>query len=166
MGADLYIRKIQKPVREAWQPKFDEAVKLRDAAQDDIAKAAAQKLVDEAYEHIWGGDGYFRDSYNGTSILGRLGLSWWQDMEYDLDSETDPNENNVSAEACRRFLAKVIEAGPPSIATEAELRARHCSVDDGENSPESWNKYFAEKHQRLIAFLERAIENDGMYASC
>lgn len=166
MGADLYINKIREPVKAEWQPKFDAAVELREAAPDDEARKAAQKLVDEAYEKIFGGDGYFRDSYNATSILGRLGLSWWQDMEYDLDSEADPNGNNVSAEACRRFLEKVRSAGAPSVATKAELESRHCAVDDGENNADSWNKYFREKHERLVAFLERAIENGGMYASC
>ena len=169
MGADLYINKVRDPIKAEWQPKFDAAVAQREAATDDAGRAAAQKLVDEAYDHIFGGDGYFRDSYNGTSILGRLGLSWWQDLEYDVeyDDATDsyPGGNNVSAEACKRFLEKVRARGAPSIATEAELRSRHCSVDNGENSVESWNKYFAEKHGRLMAFLERAIENGGMYAS-
>lgn len=169
MGADLYINRLRDPVKAEWQPKMDEALALRNAAQDDIAREAAQKLVDEAYEKLWGGDHYFRDSYNGTSILGRLGLSWWQDLEYDVqyDEATDsyPGDANVSADACKRFLEKVRAAGAPSIATEAELRSRHCSVDDGENNVESWNKYFHEKHERLVAFLERAIENGGMYAS-
>jgi hypothetical protein len=170
MGADLYIKNIRDPIKAVWQPKMDEALALRDAAQDDVARTAAQKLVDEAYEHIWGGDGYFRDSYNGTSILGRLGLSWWRDLEYDVAydkaSGSYPGGNNISAEACKRFLDKVRAAGEPGVATESELQSRHCAVDDGENNVESWNKYFREKHTRLLAFLERAIENGGMYASC
>lgn len=51
-------------------------------------------------------------------------------------------------------------------ATRAELVKNHCNVDDGENSPEAWNRYYAEKRDRLIAFLDRAIEQGGMYASC
>ena len=169
MGADLYIRKLQAPVKAEWQPKFDAAVAQRNAAKDDASRAAAQKLVDEAYDHIWGGDHYFRDSYNSTSVLHRLGLSWWNDMEYDVqyDEATDsyPGDVNVSPEACRRFLEKV-QAAPFKLPTRAELIASHAKVDDGENSVEAWHKFYTEKRDRLITFLKRAIENGGMYASC
>lgn len=166
MGADLYIKPISNKHKAEWRPKFDEAVALRDAAQDEVAREAAQKLVSEAYDKMYADDGYFRDSYNGTSVLNRLGLSWWQDMEYDLDSEKDPNEHNVSPDACRRFLAKV-KAAELQPATRAELEDRHCKVEnEGDNSVDGWNKYFTEKRQRLIAFLERAIEHGGMMASC
>src|SRR5689334_13052050 len=110
MGADLYIRKIHNVQEAKWRPKFDEAIALRDSAVDKDAQAEAQKLVDEAYDGLNAPEGYFRDSYNGTSVLNRLGLSWWQDMEYDTDPETDPDKNNVSAEACKRFLEKVLAA--------------------------------------------------------
>lgn len=163
MGADLYIRTLQAPVKAEWQPKFDEAVALRNAAQDDVARAAAQKLVDEAYEHLWGGDHYFRDSYNSTSVLHRLGLSWWRDMEYDIQDENA--EINVSPDACRRFLDKV-QSAPFTLPTRAELIANNARVDDGENSVETWHAMYTRKRERLIAFLKRAIENGGMYASC
>lgn len=163
MGADLYIPKLRDPVRAEWMPKFEERVALRNSAQDDAARDAAQRLVEEASAHIWADEHYFRDSYNATSVLNRLGLSWWQDMEYDVSDEDA--EINCSPDACRRFLAKV-EAASLAPATREELERRHASVDDGENSPEAWNKYFAEKRERLVAFLKRAVENGGMYASC
>lgn len=169
MGADLYIPKLRQPVEAEWKPKFEEAVALRDAARDDVAKAAAQKLVDEAYDHRWGGDHYFRDSYNSTSVLWRLGLSWWNDMEYDVkyDEETDsyPGGVNVSADACRRFLDR-IEAAPFKLPTREELIENNAKVDDDENSVESWHKFYTEKRGRLVVFLKRAIENGGLYASC
>lgn len=163
MGADLYIKKLQAPVEAEWKQKFDEAVALREAAQDDIARAAAQKLVDEAYEHRWGGDHYFRDSYNSTSILWRLGLSWWKDLEYDEYNEA--TEINVGPEKCRQFLEKV-QSAPFTLPTKEELEQRHAKVDDGENSVEEWHKFYTDKRDRLVAFLKRAIENGGMYASC
>lgn len=164
MGADLYINKVRNPVKAEWQPKFDAAVAKREAATNEDDRAVAQKLVDEAYDKLWGGDGYYRDSYNGTSVLWRLGLSWWQDLEPDQDSEENDG-NNVSVARCREFLAKVL-AAELKPATYAELRANHCTVDDGENNVESWNKFYREKRDRLVAFLERAIEHGGMYASC
>jgi hypothetical protein len=163
MGADLHIPKLRQPVEAEWKSKFEEAVALRDAAQDDVARAAAQKLVDEAYDHRWGGDHYFRDSYNSTSVLWRLGLSWWNDVEYDITDEDA--DINVSPAACRRLLDK-IEAAPFTLPTRDELIRAHAKVDDDENTVESWHKYYTEKRGRLVAFLKRAIENGGMYASC
>lgn len=163
MGADLYIRKLQAPVKAEWQPKFDAAVAQRNAAMDDTARAAAQKLVDESYEHLWGGDHYFRDSYNSTSVLWRLGLSWWQDLEPDVRDEDA--DINCSPELCRQFLDKV-QSAELKLPTRAELIANHAKVDDGENSVEAWHKFYTEHRDNLIAFLKRAIENGGMYASC
>lgn len=164
MGADLYINKVREPVKAEWQPKFDAAVRQRNAATTDEDRDAAQKLVDEAYEKLWGGDGYYRDSYNGTSVLWRLGLSWWQDLEPDQDAD-DHDGNNVSVARCREFLAKVL-AAELKPATYDELKKNNCTVDDDQNSPSAWNKFYQEKRDRLVAFLERAIEHGGMYASC
>jgi hypothetical protein len=163
MGADLYIPKLRAPVEAEWQPKFEAAVAKRNAATDDDSRAAAQKLVDEAYDHRWGGEHYFRDSYNNSSVMWRMGLSWWNDVEYDRPDD-DP-DINVSPAACRRLLDK-IEAAPFTLPTRTELIDGHAKVDDGENSVEAWHRHFTEKRSRLIAFLKRAIENGGMYASC
>lgn len=163
MGADLYIKKLQDPVKAEWRPKFDEAVSQREAATDDAAREAAQTLVNEAYDHLYGDGHYFRDSYNATSVLHRMGLSWWQDIEYDVHDEAA--DINVSPDACRRFLEKVQNA-PFTLPTRNELLRDHAKVDDGENSVEAWHKFYAERREKLIAFLKRAIENGGMYASC
>jgi hypothetical protein len=163
MGADLYINRIYKPKRDKWMPEFHKAVALRDAAADEQAKEQAQKLVEQAYDQMYTDDCYFRDSYNGTGVLSRLGLSWWNDLRYDLE-ETEDCDVNVSADACRQFLEKVRAASLESV-TEESLRANHCRLD-ADNTVEDWRRFFEEKRQRLIAFLERAIENGGMYASC
>lgn len=164
MGADLYINKLRRPVQKEWQPKFDAAVKLRDRARGDSAKEAdAQKLVDDAYENLHGDEHYFRDSYNGTAVLWLMGLSWWNDLNPDV---RDNDEINCSPELCREFLRKVQSAEFELPVTRKDLTALGVKVDNGENSLESWRKYYTEKRQQLIAFLERAIENGGMYASC
>lgn len=76
MGADLYIEKIHQPLLEKYQPLFDEAVRQRDALPRDSKEAkAAQRKVTRYYDLMYS-DGYFRDSYNVTSVLWRLGLSW------------------------------------------------------------------------------------------
>lgn len=164
MGADLYIKTLEQPVKAEWKPKFEAAVALRNAAQDDAAREAAQKLVDEAYNHLWGGDHYFRDSYNSTSVLWRLGLSWWQDLNPDITDEEA--EVNCSPQLCRQFLEKV-QAAHFTLPTRRELEDGHATVEDeGSNSVEGWHNYYTAKRDRLVAFLKRAIENGGMYASC
>lgn len=163
MGADLYIRPLEKPIKAEWMPKFDAACAQRDAAPEGPEREAAQKVVDEAYDHLCGGDHYFRDSYNSTSVLHRLGLSWWQDLKPDIDDEN--SDINVSPARCREFLDKV-ESAPFVLPTREELIDSHAKVDDGENSVESWHKMYTEKRERLIAFLKRAIEHGGMDASC
>lgn len=163
MGADLYIPKVRDPIRAKWQPKFDAAVRRRDAAaQGSPEFEAAQNAISEAYDQLYG-TGYFRDSYNGTSILWRLDLSWWEDLKPDVE---DDDAINVSVERCREFLDKVKAAELKPVTAE-DLRANHCKVDDeGENTVEGWNRFYVEKRDRLIAFLETAIDNGGMYASC
>ena len=161
MGADLYIEKVRKTLEDEWQPKFDEAIKLLDTAIDNEAKMAAQKLVVEAYNKLYS-DGYFRDSYNSTSVLRRLGLSWWQDLEYDIDAEE--SGNNISAEACQRFLDKVL-AADLNLPAREELIANNAKVDSV-NTVEAWHEFYRDKRERLIKFLQQAIEHGGMYASC
>lgn len=164
MGADLYIPKLRAPVEVEWGPQLDEAIKMRNATAYDVTRDAAQKLIDEARDKLYDDDYYFRDSYNSTSILHTLGLSWWQDMEYDI--KEDGREINVSPDACRRFIAK-IRAADQVLPSRTELESRHARVDDaGDNSLEGWHKYYRDKRELLIQFLERAAENGGMYASC
>jgi len=166
MGADLYINRLYKPLREASQPKFDAAVAQRDSATTDEEKKAAQNLVDDAYEQMYSDQAYFRDSYNGTSVLHRVGLSWWRDLEPDIDSDSDPDGSNLSAAACLSFANRLRDAGPPEPITRQYLEANHCTVDGDKNSPEAWNRYFQEKYERLIDFFERGAANGGIYASC
>ncbi len=165
MGADLYINPIYKPRREQWQQKFDSAVNERNCATLQAQKDDAQKRVDEAYDNIYADEGYFRDSYNGTGILSIIGLSWWRDLETDTDPDSNADGNNMSVAACQAFLAKLKAAGPPASLTFEDLRGKHCTVDEGENSPDVWNDFFTKKYNRLVSFFERAIEYGGLSAS-
>jgi hypothetical protein len=166
MGADLYINRLYKPLREKHQTAFDAALAKRNAASTEADRDAAQKQVTQAYDAMYADEVYFRDSYNGTSVLRTVGLSWWRDLQPDLDSDKDPDENNLSPAACLAFAARLREAGPPAPVTADQLRAQHCSVDDAQNSPEAWNEYFLKKYESLIAFFERAAQHGGMFASC
>jgi len=108
---------------------------------------AAQEVVTKYYNLMDGRGGYFRDSYNGSSILWRLGLSWWKDIP----------GGKLTVEQLRGALNKIKAAKFEPI-TEAELRELGCKVDNGENSVAVWNKMFRNKKRRLVRFFERAIK--------
>lgn len=151
MGADLYIESVNEKCLAKWKPKFDAAVAARDAATTDEARKELQKEVSRCYDEMYA-DGYFRDSYNSTNLLWQLGLSWWEDVGNMLDEE-----GNLPVETIKEFVETVKdrEVPPPH-----ELRLEQACVDDGENSLESWHRYFVEKRERFIKFLETAIRLD------
>jgi hypothetical protein len=107
---------------------------------------AAQAKVSSYYDRMYPSAGYFRDSYNGSSVLARLGLSWW----------TDIPGGKLTAEQLRTTL-ELVKSRKLAPCTEAELRAAHVAIDNDQNSVEAWQNYYINKKRRLVAFLERAI---------
>jgi len=161
MGADIYIRSLSDAGHAKYSKKFDEAVMLRDKAQTAEEREAAQKLVSKYYEKMYA-RGYFRDSYNATSLFWILGLSWWNDTGNELDEE-----GRLSVAGCKKLLAEVKGRAVPSVKQVASyLAGQNAAVDDGENSPAEWRKFFVNKRRRFIRFLEKAIElNEGLDCS-
>lgn len=151
MGADLYIRKISDKLREEWNPKFDAAVKARDALpKDSKAAERAQKKVMAAYDGMFS-DGYFRDSYNTGNVLWTLGLSWWNDVIPMLE---DGNLTPVKA----KELADRIRATRQKLPTAEELKKGNATVSaKGENSLAAWHRYFRRRRKDLLAFLDKAV---------
>ena len=176
MGADLYIKPLTEAARKKWSPVFDDAVKLRNqlavdlrawesilAAREQVGNKvtiqsakdclettkkeldAAQKAVSGAYDKMYG-YGYFRDSYNGTSVLWRLGLSWWQDIP----------GGTLTVAQLQDTLEKVRKSKLKPC-TAAELKEMGCTVDNGENSVKAWQNHYRNKKRRLMRFLARAI---------
>lgn len=146
MGADLYIRKLSDKCREEHEPRFNAACKHRDAlAKDPTAtldqKNEAQDAVHEAHDAMYA-EGYFRDSYNLTSVLWRLGLSWWNDVIPMLD-----DDGNLTGDNLTKFRTMV-----------ADAKYEPVTETPNEESIEEWNKYYTEKRARLLAFLDKAIE--------
>ena len=158
MGADLYREHISNPAREANKPRFDAAIAKRNAATTEAEKKAAQREVDAADDAMYPEDGYFRDSYNASSVLNQLGLSWWQDVIPMLNKS-----GNLSPTKCRE-LADMIE--DRSLPEPELLDLEYAKIDSGENSRESWHAMFVEKRARLIRFLRAAADDGkGIYAS-
>lgn len=154
MGADLYIKKISEAKRKQYQPLFDDAVAKRKKAEvagntDEAEKA--QKLVEKYYNQLYDHNGYFRDSYNASSVMWQLGLSWWDDV-----GKMCTKSGNLTPAKSAKLLETIKERKIPKA---QDMKLEHATVEeDGENSREEWRKYFVAKKRKLEKFLERAIE--------
>lgn len=97
--------------------------------------------------------GYFRDSYNSTSVLRTLSLSWWKDVIPLLD-----DEGLLQPEQIKQFKEMIL--GQEQRLPDREmLESWHAHVEDGtEHAVEHWHTYYREKRERLLAFLNRALE--------
>lgn len=167
MGADLYIRSITNAAAKKYKPAFEDACRERDSAHqrgDEAGEKAAQARVMEAYDAMYPEDGYFRDSYNATSLLGQIGLSWWQDVIPMLSKG-----GYLRGENLRKLIAE-IEARPVPSVDALDLHGAQVDAE-GENSREGWHAYFVAKRERLLRFLRSAdngnktIKRAGIYCS-
>lgn len=178
MGADIYLNSIYERQNEKWRPIFEQAVKNRDKfcqrygeMTDPKLKLQYDKLqayVNEAYE-MMAEAGYFRDSYNDTSLFWMLGLSWAK-----LSDELLDEDYNLPIEAARRHLAVVETARDrfdPLFAAWVERERQGKSTARGDaydlegnnftgedNTVADWEAYFREKLDRWIALLKQSIE--------
>jgi hypothetical protein len=152
MGADLYIEQIHQPLFDKYQPMFEAAVRQRDRLPRGSQEAeAAQALVEKYYDRMYA-DGYFRDSYNVTGVLRQLGLSWWRDV-IPLCTQA----HKLRQDKLRQFRRRVANA-PLHLPTLEELKQEHAMVtESGEDSVEAWHRYYRERRDQLLAFLDQAI---------
>ena len=183
MGADIYLRSVNDKAKEEWQPKFDEAVNERNqlikriGEQNVVYKdgelagppevVEAQKKVHEAYEGLYD-QGYFRDSYNNTSLFWMLGLSWWK-LSDDLDEDgTYPVEK--AKELLKRFEDGDAAFNENAIRDKLKegdnFNEDGTSKHEGGNTLDEWVGYYRDKHQRWIDLLKQSIElNEPLYWS-
>lgn len=158
MGADIYLCSVYEPNIAKWQKTFDAAAKARDAkyppGSDYVAVRASpeQKAVDEAYNQMYA-VGYFRDSYNSTSLFWLLGISW-------RGLEAIDEEGLMSPDKCRALLS-TLEARPVTEQRIGDWLKKYCQSDEAK-----WTEYFTKKHAKLCALLRQAIElNEPLYCS-
>lgn len=173
MGADIYLKAVYDPHAEKVRPKIDRAIKARNKyigehsisfGNDDAKSKQLQAKVIALYDELHS-VGYFRDSYNNTSLFWLLGLSWWQ-----LSEELCDGDRNLPVDKARELLAR-LEAMPvtPEMveAWAARMREKGGVVfDDEDNSVKGWGEMFAEKHKKFCALLRQSIElNEPLYWS-
>jgi hypothetical protein len=162
MGADIYLNSVHEPARKKAERNFDKWVKARDALPPGPEKEKAQEKVEHYYDAMYE-HGYFRDSYNGSSLFWMLGLSWWG-----LSEELCDKEGNLSIENAKVLLDRLRNTSVDALfpGWEAAKREEGWPFDDDENSPEAWAQHFKDKKARFEALLEQSIElNEPLYWS-
>lgn len=152
MGADLYIEKIYQPRVRRYQPLFLAALQAFNHAPAGSKAAAAAQTELQRYGALLESKGCFRDNYNATSVLWRLGLSWWDDVMPLCDPE-----GRLKGKALRKFRQMVKDA-KLILPTRAELQAQGLKLAQaGEYSVAGWGSYFQRSQAQLLAFLDEAI---------
>jgi hypothetical protein len=162
MGADIYLRSINKAAKAEWEPRFNAAVERRNRLDPGTAEhVAAQALVDEAYEGMYGA-GYFRDSYNSTRLFGLLDLSWWRSIDDQQGKGWSINSKGQMSIRSMRNLRRYLADRAPITATCLKSWERHnrgsATIDDGDNSLAKWAEMFERKRVNLIALLDQAVD--------
>ncbi len=161
MGADIYLTSVNDKAKAEWEPRFQAAVKARDTYRgaDPAIKAMLQKPVEEAYEGMYR-EGYFRDSYNCTSLFWLLGLSWWEIVE---KGELKKRPGYLSLKAAKALLYRLqteLKVTDERFAEwEKKQRARYgASFKSEEGHPDKWKAMFREKHADLCALLRLSLK--------
>lgn len=162
MGADIYLNSIYEVQRELYYPAFQEACAIRDALpQGSDAAKKAQEAVYEAWAKM-DEKGYFRDSYNGSNFVNKLGLSWWQDIKTD-------DEGFLPLAQAQWFLDQVYERYQSVFPTEFNRFCAEAQEEWGleaEKERQEWDDFFRGKFEQLTSLLRTSIElEEPLYCS-
>lgn len=169
MGADIYLNSVFNPNHARHSKAYVEAVNERDellkAGKDDEARRIQRERVVPAYGAMYA-MGYYRDSYNESSLLSFLGLSWWQ-LCREIDSRQGYNDDGtVSVPEMQAFL-RTLQRTPVTDQRVTDFLASNGRGLGWLGSPEKTKAYFEAKHKALCALLEQAIALDeGLVFSC
>ena len=82
--------------------------------------------------------GYYRDCYNSTSLLWKLGLSWWRDVGGLIrENKGTEHEGKLTPEQCKEFLKM--------------LKEKESKLDEIENKREQkfYKKEFLEWKKKI-----------------
>ncbi|MDA1193236.1 MAG: hypothetical protein O3A46_16290 [Candidatus Poribacteria bacterium] len=128
-----------EPHHEKWHKRFVKAVERRDRSKEGTPEyAEAEKEAERCYVEMYE-QGYFRDSYNPSSVLWQFGLSWWEQIAELLDEE-----HRLTPDKAKRLLDMLKEHEPRFQANLSDLRKQE-------------REYFQWKYAAFQAFLNEAI---------
>ena len=113
-------------------------------------QAEVSKYYEKMYEV-----GYFRDSYNGSSLFWKLGLSWWAMANINgkpVKVQLIDKQGNISVKSSKLLLA-LVKSLPIQLDEKAnENWEKGTTVEDV-------RKFFEAKKKRFEDFLQFAIDN-------
>lgn len=179
MGADLYIvERLKQPdvvaAREKWNRAIqhrDELLYMVDVDYRDITEA--QELVNNLYDAnaMYPPDGYFRDSYNETSLFWVLGLSWWTDVGdlmdrrnpiVDEETGTRLNESLYESEEIEDHWDLDSEGIQElrDMVAEKDIHVSDVRWDVLVGTKEEWIQSWQEKKSRFLEMCDNAIANN------
>jgi hypothetical protein len=150
MGADIYLSSIADRARSMYEPLFNDAVKRRNLAKTEGMKAEWQAKVEKYFDAMHPEEGYFRDSYNPSSVFQVMDLSWWELGARMLVDDHLPIDK-------AKKLLTMIERCPITY----EMVTAHYEKNELHESKQSideWFKYFTAKRERFMALLRKSIE--------
>lgn len=154
MRADIYLNSVYKSNDGKYNKLFQRAAQLRDQASSEISRAQHQAKVDEYYDKMHSPQGYFRDSYNNSSLLWVYNMSWW-----DIADKWLTDDGHLPIGRAIEFRAQIKE-----INHDAEvnrwLEDNKNSLSTAANSAWEWRMYFAKKREELLALLTASINSD------
>jgi hypothetical protein len=151
MGADIYLSSISDRARNMYQPLFDDAVKRRDLAKTEGMKAEWQVKVEKYHDAMYPDEGYFRDSYNPSSVFQVMDLSWWELGDKLLD-----DTYHLPIDKAKELL-ELIELRPISYERVTAHYEQH-DLHESKESIDEWFKYFVAKRERFMSLLRKSIE--------
>ena len=137
MGADLYLHSSFDKMWKKYGPKFEEFVRKRDTTTKGRKEYYQGKVVD--YFDKMHSDGYYRDSYNDSNLLWKLGLDYWVWFKAFLDGAGLLHPDKAA------LVLQEVE----------DRRQLLVEIDDNEE-----RKYFEEKFDEFTEFLRTAIRLD------
>jgi hypothetical protein len=127
-------------------PAFDAACAERNRhPYGSPEEATAQAEVDRLHDAMYCDSHYFRDSYNSSSLFWMIDLSWWQNLEPYVDETC-----TLQPEGARALRKE--------IADRAELLLYNIRDLPDEHETHLSKRYFTEKFDRLLAFLQTAAD--------
>ena len=150
MGADLILEPLFTNNYVKYEPMFKHWVKVRDELRvkgDEAGADIAHKQVDMFYDKMYE-RGYFRDSYNGSCLLWKFDLSWWDDVDRRLTNW----KGKMNCRKTHRFLRLLADREPVF-----EGNLRHLKVGKGE-SRDKVARIYRDRYAQLKGFLQEALD--------
>jgi len=142
MGADIYLDSIHNHLRETYKPLLDTATARKRAAETDEDREKARGDANEALNLMYS-DGYFRDSYNSSSVFWQMNISWWKDV-----GDMINDEGYLPIEQAKELRDLILSREIPETLGE-EFKESEAS---------EWIEHFKKKREEFLNLLNLSID--------